>query len=1023
MRWRLSASLLTVLTAGIAVATAVLGPMYLHTAGDSVLRQTVASAAVEDRGVTVVPNSDVTHPLAAVQRAERIVKSAGGARGWYGAPITTVESGVTVPNGDKSKLFWRTGICHVLRFQRGGCDLGSGDVVMTARGARQIGASLGTTVSVQVTGRSAPLRLKVTGITFTPDLGLPYWWGDGIEDFPVGHSFGGPGEPAATDPLIASPATALAVPALDVPAATGQVPLRAGAVSVGDESAVKQALSRTGAILGRQGMRAGTQLPSLLADADHQRDAMATIVAIAATQLVLLAVWVLGSVVVRSSDARRSEARVARLRGFPGVSMLWVTAAEPGLLCLFGVVLGVAAAWLAIVAARGALLVPSAAIAFDGSTFAALGLTVAAIAGALGVGTVRLLRSDDGAVRVTRPSGALGMSRVADVVLVVLAIVALVALATTGALNGHADPLASAAPGLIALGIAVLAVQLILFACRLAIPLTADSGRLGSFLALRQTVRRPGVLRQARVLIIALCLACFAAAAWSVARSNRATASQFQVGSRTVVTVAPQSATNLERAVKRMDPRGRFAMATIDVHTPSMRLLAVDAPRLSTAVSWPAGISSAGLASIIRRLDPPTVPAVQLPGGLLRVSAQTTLTAARADLDLGMWVFSGSGGTTTIDLGRLQEGERTYRGDLAGVCPGGCRLAGLGILPAAGRPPPTTGNVKLSIGQVWSQLPAGASRTVPADLIPGGWRSTATGVRVQPRADGLTLTATAAAIDAEAGATGLFSPPMASPADHPLVLPAVATSEFESINAGQVGPESLQGLDGNSVSVRAAVSASALPRVGANALMVDLGLLSHMQVGPTIAGATDEVWLGPRAPVDALVRLRDTGLKPIAVERSSAVLKQLQRSGPALADDFLLLAMIAALAVAAASTLGAFGAATRERATELASWEVAGVPRPALARSLGLESSILILTALCGAGAGALAAVMALPSLPEMASASLAPLSYGLPWGVLAAVTLAVLAAVALAAAIVSTILLHRASPALLRTVPDDLSA
>ncbi len=42
-------------------------------------------------------------------------------------------------------------------------------------------------------GRSTPLRLKVTGIVSTPDLGLPYWWGDGAEDFPFGQS-GGSGQ-------------------------------------------------------------------------------------------------------------------------------------------------------------------------------------------------------------------------------------------------------------------------------------------------------------------------------------------------------------------------------------------------------------------------------------------------------------------------------------------------------------------------------------------------------------------------------------------------------------------------------------------------------------------------------------------------------------------------------------------------------------------------------------------------------------------------------------------------------------
>jgi hypothetical protein len=102
IRWRLGASLLTVLTAMIAVATAVLGPLYLHTAGDSVLRRTVAAAAVQDRGVTVLTYSDQAHPLGAVERAERTVRSTGAGR-WYGAPITTVVSGVLLSSG-KSQL-------------------------------------------------------------------------------------------------------------------------------------------------------------------------------------------------------------------------------------------------------------------------------------------------------------------------------------------------------------------------------------------------------------------------------------------------------------------------------------------------------------------------------------------------------------------------------------------------------------------------------------------------------------------------------------------------------------------------------------------------------------------------------------------------------------------------------------------------------------------------------------------------------------------------------------------------------
>jgi hypothetical protein len=102
--------------------------------------------------------------------------------------------------------------------------------------------------------------------------------------------------------------------------------------------------------------------------------------------------------------------------------------------------------------------------------------------------------------------------------------------------------------------------------------------------------------------------------------------------------------------------------------------------------------------------------------------------------------------------------------------------------------------------------------------------------------------------------------------------------------------------------------------------------------------------------------------------------------------------------------------------------EVTGVARRALVRSLALEYAILIVTALSGVGAGVAAALIAIPSLPELSSASLAPLRYGLPVPVLAAVAGAAIAVVALAAAAAAAALLRHMSPALLPMAPDDLS-
>jgi putative ABC transport system permease protein len=1034
MRWRLGGSLLTVVAATIAVATAVLGPLYLHTAGDSVLRRTVAAAPVQDSGLTLPIYSTQSGAETRVMQAAHEALTLGHRHGFYGTPIVSIidDSGADGPHHSPYAfdLFARTGVCHVLHFDAGSCDLGAGDAVVSARSAHRLGVTVGGVVHASV-----PLR--ITGVYAIPDLSDPFWWGDGASDFPFG--FAPPNSAPLLDSLFVSPATALSgVSVLSSQAGTStddhavsvQVPLRTDHVDLADETALKRTTTRVQTAVRALGIPPTTQLPSVLRGVDHQRREMATIVTVAAVQLVLLAVWVLGSLLVRSAEARQAEARAARLRGFTPVSMLWVTAAEPGLLCLVGVVLGVAIAWLTVVLARASLLARSSTISFDGATAAALALTVVAILGALGIGSVRLMRSTQLSPDTARTGTGSVASRVVDAVLVVLALASLAALSTTGALSGHTDPLAAAAPGLIALGTAVVAVQLILLVCRAGVSVTADSSRVAMFLALRQTARRPGVLRQARVLVIALCLACFATAAWSVARGNRASAADFQVGARSVITVAPRSPTALAQAVDHVDPRGRYAMAAVSVQTPSSSLLAVDAARLPAAASWPHGISAQRLSQIARAIDPPTAPAVAVPQAPLRVTATVGATGAArarlANVDLDLWVANATAGTNIIALGALRAGQRTYATSdtvtgLGDACPGGCRLAGVGITPPSSSHPPTSGAVSVTITHLTTG--PGVGQALPADLVAGDWHSSTSGVRVRVNGGALTLTVPASAIDADQSASSSITPPMAAPDDHPTVLPAVATRELEAINASAAtGSVPTEGLDGTSLDVHPTATVSALPRLGTNATMVDLSLLSRLQVNASSPYLTDEVWLGPHAPADVLPRLRAAGLDPVTVQRASTVLAQMQRTGPALADDFLLVAAIAALLVAAASTLGALGATTRERATELASLQVAGVPRAALARSLAMESGILLVTALCGTGAGILAAVLAIPSLPERAVASLAPLRFPVPVGPIAIVAAAVLVAVALAATAVAAVLMQRMSPTLLRTAPDDIS-
>ncbi len=88
MRWRAGASLLTVITSAIAVGAAVLGPRYLHTAGDSTVRSTLATAPVQTRGVTLSSLPGQPTGLGQILASEQAVERAGAPHHWFGPPIT-----------------------------------------------------------------------------------------------------------------------------------------------------------------------------------------------------------------------------------------------------------------------------------------------------------------------------------------------------------------------------------------------------------------------------------------------------------------------------------------------------------------------------------------------------------------------------------------------------------------------------------------------------------------------------------------------------------------------------------------------------------------------------------------------------------------------------------------------------------------------------------------------------------------------------------------------------------------------
>jgi hypothetical protein len=1018
-RWRLVSSLLVVITAAIAVGAAIVGPLFLRAGGDSLVRQAVAGATVANTSFEL---DSATHSttLDGLAAEERSLLRNEHLSGLYGRPVVrTMVSAVLVPRFTGQPylgaLTYRSGICSAVHFSAGGCATAPGDAIVSARMAQRFRLSVGSTITVIDLNHGSPARIRITGVFDLPDLQDAYWFGHGTIHFNFAQNTGRPlFLPQADDLFVASP-SAFALPSAYARTFSIQSGLRPGVLGVENASTVRQDMLALQQRAAAAGFEVQNGLPALLSSPLHQRTLMSAVVVVAAAQLVLLAIWVLTSVLMRSADLRRAELRVARLRGFPLPTLVAVSVAEPAALCAIGVVLGIGGAWVVVRAAASILFTAGTVVRPDAWTFAGFAAVVVTIGAVLAISTVRLLRSSG--LVVSSPQSASTRTRVAiDVSILAVSGVALVGASTSGGLSSHSNPVAAAAPAVAALGISVIAIRIVEYLCRRLSTATYDSSAVGSFLAVRRIGRRPTVLREGRTLVIAVGLASFAVCAWSVARANRLTDARFSTGARTVVTVTANDL-QLDRAVHAVDPRGRFAMAAVEINTLSTLLMGVDATRLAAVAAWPSGTTHASVAAVGRALTPKTVFDVVVPNGAVTISADVAASgvASRdlAHLDLEAWLFDPVHGSRTVDLGRLRAGRFTYQGVPQTGCP--CTLTGIGVLPSVKRVP-RSGQIHLGLDALSYRTGPGAPRSAPAELTSAAWRSTLAGVRVTANPSGVRFDIPMAAVAGDVGpyaggaAASLVGPPS--------VLPAVVGRQAEEVPGGTLAE---QGLDGNTITVRPVITATALPRLGSSGVFVDLGTLERSQVRPTVSQATEQVWLGPGAPADAVRRLAAAGLHVDAVQRSSALISQAGHSGPALAYDFMLLATLVALLVAAVGTFSVLAAGGRQRATEMMALEVAGVRRSILARSLAIEAAILALTALFGLIAGVGSAAIALPSLPQLAAPTDTPLSHALPVWLILAVALGAVLVVMVATAVAARGILSSMSPSLLRAAADDV--
>jgi putative ABC transport system permease protein len=1053
LRWRARSSLAMFAVAVFSAGAAAFGPIYLHSADQLVLNRTLAGAAPGIAGLQLQPVTG--HPkLAWLRRFESSVPD-GTPHRWWGPPIYTERAGfVTIPKRGLTvpaarsgpspahppsratldaiwhrpgattraqllripkvpyrgttpfvgSLVARTGECAHIKIVAGTCARGDG-VVVSTRDAQTLGLVVGGSLAVVFNRTASAIPLPIVGIYLPGRPFAPYWWEENY------FGFGPSSTATGLTNLDAVFATFAGVRALAPPQhiyILAQVPYRKGSLTVDTVGRFVSGLTSFAASsLRHEDVRASTGLFGLLHTAATVEHAAATVVGVVDLELVLLGILILFFVASRTSAEREPDVRLAELRGFAARSTIGVALAEPVTIVGAAVPMGFLVAWLVAGALAPAIFGPGAPVSIT-----PLAIAAGVVAGAVGVAAAGLgaRRSLVGGLSAepTTPATAARTwwSTLADAAIVVVAGAAffeLVVSGDSGAGPSGANPLAAFAPGLLALGLGVLASRLVPRLLRATHRRTAFGPAAALSLATRTVARRREYRVQLLLVSLAVALATFGVSGWVIAARNRDERAVLSVGAPKVLTVSIRPGITFLRAVRAADPTGHDAMAAVVEHAKDGTTLAVDAPRLRSVAIWPANLGIP-VATIARRLVPRHLaPPVRIRGSTLSVSVDAS--GFPSSLDPAPVLAADVFDVTTqfpsrVTLGPLRPGAHRYTGSLFADCPRGCHLLDLAV--------------------TWSPKASQATRARRVTLavesmdeeVHGRWLPVRAGLRDDHA--WTTLLGSARLFDDDGALGARFElrdggTLAIAPADVPPALPVVATPTSNSTASGHGGPL-VVGLDSSTLPGRTVAVVPSLPGVGTQAVLTNLATAEGYLSGRLITD-TLEVWLARTAPHSIIGRLRSHGVRVLRSTTAAAAVRRLSHSGLDLAYLLYLVAAAAAGILLLGATAFALSSAARRRQGELAALRAVGISGRALRRAVQIEQTLVN-----GAGvvvgiiSGAIAATVALRSVPEFAFKSPGPpLELGLPAGDLTAAVGAILVGLAATVALGSSVVVRGA--------------
>lgn len=973
--------------AAVGCAAAALAPTYDAAAKTSIMKDTVSSASVIERGFEVReqgPLAGTLGPLSA--NVDRIVAAAAPSRSrqLFGSKVESIEATAYFSEEDQSApLVYRSNLCAELTILAGRCEL-STDIVM-------VSASLAKLNHWQVQQRISPNgwnSFTISGIYQTPDASTAYWFDRANAYFPAEY-------PSSVK--VETPIDAIFTSRDTIESASGYHSAVESVDELVDQSTLRAAdlpkLNATVAALSND--------PELLqSDASVESSVQATVDSVKSswhslsvpvvliTAQTLLLVWLLLFLIVSEAiDARGRDIALAKLRGYGRRRVLGVAVSEPAVVLLLAWPLGVALAWGVSRFLVADLLRSGTPTGITALSWLIALLGIVGGVAAASVGGRRAVRRP--IVEEWRRVGKETTHRgwVVDSIVLTAVVAALLELRLGG--NGSPNKsLVLLVPGLLGVAVAVVGSRLLPLVCGAAFEPTARAGSLAVFLAVRHVARRPTGLRAVAAMAAAFTLTSFGLASYSTGHANRALVAEVATGAPAVMAVDAKPGTNLGTVVGGIDPSGKQAMVVDEYLNPTgggRVLLGVDPQRFARIASWRSGFAAGPLADIVSDLDPSVPPPVIVDGDALRVrldvksaSQPLVLAADLAVADQLAPIYAGLG--TVTPTGPQMSVAASLKG-----CP--CRLLDLTVSSTT-----TPGR--------------GSATPVQADIVIAGLdvRKAGAWVPVSAGTDDAhrwrTKVGDKSPVAASATSDGLHWPlaflsnqiALLQPIDRPDPVPVVIGTTGATTGSGAA---QLTGLNGRPLAVVPVATAVVIPGAPTGGILIDRAY-AESAAGGNLTAVHQQVWTTASAATGVHTALAAAGFHVGAITRAADETRVLQRQGPGLASSLFLGDSGAAAVLAAGVAIAGLAFAARRRRYEYAALEAVGERRSRLFLGLFLEQSmVLLFGALIGIVAGLVSARLVSSSIPEFITKPPAvPLSYSPSLLALAptlAVTIAVL--------------------------------